>query len=193
MNSALKKRRGNPNYNLNDLKARTLNLIVCILLAAISVASAQKQLVLLKKQKVILRLSYGDEIVYKTKGSDKKITSYVNNLFDTALLAHRTVVPFHTIDRIYFVHGGFVNMIGGALVVGGLGYFLIDQLNVVVVQGEKASLDDNVTRVSIGMAAIGLPMMLIKKKSQRIRGRYRLLAVDYDSPFYQHDLEKMGF
>lgn len=176
------------------MKARTtLSLIVCILLAGISATSAQKQLVLLKKQKVILRLRYGDEIVYKTKGNDQKVTSYVNNLFDTALLAHRTIVPFHSIDRIYFVHGNFMNVVGGALVIGGLGYFLIDQLNVVVVQGEKASLDDNVTRVSIGMAAVGLPMMLIKKKSQRIKGRYRLLTVDYDSPFYQHDLEKMGF
>lgn len=166
-------------------------IAVCLILslAFAGTVNAQKQLVVLKKQKVLLRLSYGDEIVYKTKGSDTRVTSYVNNLFDTALLAHRTIVPFHTIDRVYFVRGSLVNLIGGGLTVGGAGYFLIDQLNVVVVQGEKASLDDNVTTTSIAMVAVGLPMMLIKKKSQRIRGRYRLLTVDYDSPFYQHDLK----
>lgn len=175
------------------MKALATCLSFCILLASVSIGSAQKQLVLLKKQKVILRLTFGDEIVYKTKRSDKKITSYVNNLFDTAILAHRTVVPFHTIDRIYFVHGSFINKVGGGLFVGGLGYFLIDQLNVVVVQGEKASLNDRVTAASLGMVAVGLPMMLIKKKSQRIKGRYRLLTVDYDSPFYLHDLKSTGF
>lgn len=163
-----------------------------VFLAFAGTVNAQKQLVVLKKEKVLLRLSYGDEIVFKTKGSDIRVTSYVNNLFDTALLAHKTMVPFHTIDRVYFVRSGLLNLIGGALTVGGAGYFLIDQLNVVVVQGEKATLNDNVTATSIGMVAVGLPMMLIKKKSQRIRGRYRLLTVDYDSPFYQHDL-KSGF
>jgi hypothetical protein len=34
------------------------------------------------------------------------------------------------------------------------------------------------------MVAAGLPMMLIKKKPQRIRGKYRMLTVGPESPFY---------
>jgi len=150
---------------------------------------AQKQLVLLKGQKVLLRLGFGDEITFRLKGSKTVRVSYVNNLFDTAVMAHQDIIPFHKIDRIYFKHSGFVNRVGGILLIGGAGYFLIDQINTVIVQGHKASLDDGVDRASIGMVAVGLPMMLIRKKSQRLGGRYRLLTADYDSPFYQHDLK----
>lgn len=150
------------------------------------------QLVLLKKQKILLRLQYGDDIVFKLKGSDDIVRSYVNNIYDTAVMAHKTVVPFHKIERLYFKNGTLLNMIGGALVVGGVGYFAIDQLNEIVVQGEEASLNENVTTASIAMVATGLPLMLIKKKSQRMKAGYRLLAVDSDSPFYSHEVQRLG-
>jgi hypothetical protein len=153
----------------------------------------QKQLVLLKKQKVLLRLTFGDELILKTKDSDTKITSYVNNLFDTAVMVHQTIIPFHKIDRVYFKRSNFANKVGTILVIGGIGYFVIDQFNVMVVNGDKPTLNDNVTTTSLGMTAVGLPMMLIKKKSQRIRGRHKLLTVEEGSPFYQRGLQYMQF
>jgi hypothetical protein len=145
---------------------------------------AQKQLVLLRQQKVIMRFNPGDQFVISLKGEKQKIDSYINNLFDTAVMVHRTLIPTHKIDRIYFRQSGLVNLIGKFLVVGGVAYFLIDQFNVVVVDGHKADLDEDVTTVSATMLAVGLPMMLIKKKSQKIRGKYRLLMVQKGSPFY---------
>ena len=153
----------------------------------------QKQLVLLKKEKVLLRLYPGDEIIFKIKGGDARITSYVNNLFDTAVVAHELIVPFHTIDRLYFKHRSFANRIGTLLVVGGVGYFLIDQFNTIVVQGETATWNENVGTASIVMVGVGLPMMLIKKKSQRMKPGYRLLTVEEGSPFYLPDLQRMQF
>lgn len=154
-----------------------------------TVGCAQKQLVLLKGEKVLLRLRYGDEIVFRVKGSKTVRESYVNNLFDTAVMAHKDIIPFHKIDRVYFKRSNLTNVVGGILLIGGAGYFVIDQFNTVVVQGHEASLDDNVTRTSVSMVAVGLPLFLIRKKSQRIRGRYRLFTANYDSPFYQHDLD----
>jgi len=171
---------------------RTL-LFMSLLLLEAQVAQGQKQLVLLKKQKVLLRLYPGDEIVFKTKGSKTKITSYVNNLFDTALMAHKDIIPFHTIDRLYFKQSSFANVVGTLLVVGGVGYFVVDQFNVIVVQGEKATLNENVTTTSLSMVAVGLPMMLIKKKSQRLKHGYRLMTVEEGSPFYQRELQHMQF
>lgn len=153
----------------------------------------QKQLVLLKKEKVLLRLYPGDEIIFKTKGSDTRIKSYVNNLFDTAVMAHQLIVPFHKIERVYFKHKSFANRVGGLLVVGGVGYFLIDQFNTVVVQGEKATWNENVGTVSIIMTGVGLPMMLIRKKSQRIKPPYTLMTVEEGSPFYLPELQRMQF
>jgi len=153
-------------------------------------AYAQKQLVLLKGQKVILRLYPGDDLELKLKGSEDKIYSYVNNLFDTAVMAHQTIIPFSKIDRFYFVRPNFMNKVGKALIIGGVGYFVIDQLNTVIVQGNDVNFDENVTRTSIAMVAVGLPMMLIKKKSQKLGVKYRVLTVEKGSPFYLPELNQ---
>jgi hypothetical protein len=159
-------------------------LILTLLLLATSLGLAQKQLVLLSREKVILRLNPGDEFIISLKGDKRKINSYINNLFDTAVMVHKTLIPFHKIDKVYFKHSAFVNRFGNWLVVGGVAYFLIDQFNTVIVQGDKASLDEDVTTVSVGMVAVGLPMMLIKKRYQRIGRKYRLMVVEEGSPFY---------
>jgi len=167
--------------------------MLSLVLARPFVVYGQKQLVLLKGEKVLLRLSPGDDIVFKIKGGDSRINSYVNNLFDTAVMVHQLIVPFRKIDRIYFKHKNFANRIGGLLVVGGVGYFLIDQFNTVVVHGEKATWNENVGTASIIMTGVGLPMMLIKKKSQRIKPGYTLMTVEEGSPFYLPDLQRMQF
>jgi hypothetical protein len=161
-----------------------------LLLSSLTLSSAycQKQLVLLKREKVLLRLYYGDEIVYRLQGSKTVRTSYVNNLYDTAVLAHKEIVPFHKIDKVYFKHSSFGNRFGTFLVIGGVGYFLIDQFNEVVVHGEKATINEDVATTSAVLAGVGLPLMLIKKKSQRIGGKYRLLTVEKGSAFYLPDL-----
>jgi hypothetical protein len=146
--------------------------------------------VLLKREKVLLRLYYGDDFNYTLKGSKTIRYSYVNNLYDTAVLAHKDIVPFHKIDKIYFTHSSFGNRIGTVLVIGGVGYFLIDQFNQVIVHGEKATIDENVAVTSAVLAGVGLPLMLIKKKSQRIGGKYRLLTVEKGSSFYLPDLNR---
>jgi hypothetical protein len=156
-----------------------------------SILHAQNQLVLLKGEKVKLRLYPGDDFVYKLKGSNEVISSYINNLSDTSVVAHRDVVPFYNIDRIYFKQSSFRHVVGGLLVVGGAGYFLIDQVNNVIVHGNKADLDEGVARTSGIMLAVGLPMMLIHKKSQKLGGMYRLLMVKKGSPFYKPDLRQI--
>lgn len=135
-----------------------------------------------------MRFNPGDEFIISLKGQKQKIDSYINNLFDTAVMVHRTSIPLHKIDKIFFRQSGLVNLVGKFLVVGGAAYFLIDQFNVVVVDGHKADLDEGVTTASAIMIGVGLPMMLIKKKSQKVRGKYRLMTVQKGSPFYVEPL-----
>jgi hypothetical protein len=163
---------------------QSLSLTLTLLLSVLTVARGQKQLVVLSNQKVIMRFNPGDQMIISVKGEKDKIDSYVNNLFDTAVMLHKTIIPLHKIDKIYFKQSGLLNLVGKFLVVGGVAYFVIDQFNIVVVNGDEANLDEDVTTVSAAMVAAGLPMMLIKKKSQRIRGRTRLMTVQKGSPFY---------
>jgi len=152
-----------------------------------STASCQKQLILLKRENVLLRLYPGDEFIYKLEGSRTVRTTYVNNLSDTAVITHRDTVPFHTIDRIYFRQHKFYNTIGSALVIFGAGLFLIDQVNLVAVNKQSPNLDNRVSVLSLGSLAAGLPMMLLKKKSQKIGYRTRLMVVAEGSGFYRPD------
>ena len=161
-----------------------------LLFLSLTPAYCQKQLVLLKREKVLLRVNYGDDFNYRLKGSKIVMPSYINNLYDTAVLAHENVIPFHKIDRIYFEHSSFGNRLGTFLVIGGVGYFLIDQFNEVIVHGEEPSIDENVATTSAILVGAGLPLMLIKKKSQRLGGKYRLLTVDEGSPFYVPELNR---
>lgn len=159
-----------------------------MLLTTISVAAySQKQLVLLKKENVLLRLYPGDEFVYRLKGSKSVNTTYVNNISDTAVVTHRDTVPFHRIERIYFPQRKFYNTVGTALVIFGAGLFVIDQVNVVIVNKQSPDLDDRVSVLSLSSLAVGLPMMLLKKKSQRLKYRTRLMEVDKGSGFYRQD------
>ena len=154
-------------------------------------SSGQKQLVLLKKEKVLLRLYPGDEFIYTLKDDKTKRTTYVNNISDTAVVTHRDTVPFHRIDKIYFEQKRFYNTVGKALVIFGAGLFLIDQFNVVVVNGNSPNLDAQVSRISLISLAAGLPLMLIKNRSRRFRPGIRLMMVEKSSPFYRPDTREI--
>jgi hypothetical protein len=159
-------------------------IFVCALIIPVF---GQRQVVILKGQQIIWRLKAGDDFIYKLKNKKGKHESFVNNIYDYGILADRDTVRFSDIDRIYFDAPRFYNRLGGAMVVGGGALFLIDQLNVVVVHGEQPSLDAWVTKVSLTALVVGLPMMLIKKKSQRMNYKFRFLTVRTGSIFYEPD------
>lgn len=167
------------------------SILVVLFAAFAGTAFAQKQLVLLKKEDVLLRLYPGDEFIYSLKDDRRVRTTYVNNISDTAVVTHRDTVPFHTIERIYFRQKKFYNTVGNALVIFGAGLFLIDQFNHVVVQGNSPDLDSRVSSLSLASAVAGLPLMLIKKKSQKLRHHVRLMMVTESSPFYRPDTRQI--
>lgn len=147
----------------------------------------QKQLVLLKGETVLLRLYPGDDFIYKEKGSKSVKTTYVNNISDTAVITHRDTVPFRTIERLYYKQHKFYNTVGAALVIFGAGLLLIDQVNLVLVQGHSPSLDDRVSTISLTSLAVGIPLVLVKKRSQKITFQNKLMMADEGSVFYRPD------
>ena len=171
------------------MRSTAIILLILMLTVAANEVLAQKQLIILKKEKVVLRLYPGDEFVYTLKSSPREVRrSYVNNISDTAVWAHDEVVSFHKIERVYFQQRTLWTDAGPKLIVAGVVLFLADQLNTVVVQNEDASIDKGVLITSAALAGAGVVMTVTKKKYQTIGGKYRFRMVDEDSPFYQPDL-----
>jgi len=159
--------------------------LILLLLLPGFFAAGQSQLLLLKREEVLLRLNAGDDFVFRLKGAKEIRRTYINTLSDTAVVTHRDTIPYHRIDRVYFKASTFVNRLGLLLVIGGAGYFIIDQVNNVIVHGNDARIESNVAITSGTMVAAGLPMMLIGRKSRRVGGRIRLLRVTPASPLYR--------
>lgn len=147
-------------------------------------AIAQKQLIILKKNRVVARYNPGDDLVFKTTDSRHVRKSYVNNLADTAVVTARDTVPFYSFDRVYFNQHSFARTLGTTLIIAGAGYFFIDQLNNVVVKGNEFRSEPSINRFAIITVGVGVPLVLLQKKSQRMGYHYRMLTVDPDSPLY---------
>lgn len=161
--------------------------MILVLMSLSCKVFAQKQLVFLHHETILKRYYPGDDIVFKLKGSKSITQTYVNNLSDTAVVTHSDVVPFRKIERVYFKQHKFYNTIGTLSLMAGIGYFLIDQLNQVVVRHESPGFNASVSRFSITTIAIGLPMVIFKKRSQRVDYSHQFLMVKSGSPFYKPD------
>ena len=77
-----------------------------------------------------------------------------------------------------------IKSFGKTLIKAGVGLFVIDQFNSVVIQKSKASLNRGVTVASIAVTSVGLPMLFFNKNWKRVSGGVRLRAVARDSRFY---------
>jgi hypothetical protein len=170
------------------MKIAAIASIVLMLLT--TPASGQKQLVLLRKESVVLRLYPGDDIVLRLKKSKSVKRTYVNNLLEGAVVTHNDTIPFQKIDRIYFRHPLRLNKIGGLLLFGGMSLLLIDQVNNSFIQGNEAGFDQGFTKAVLITAGVGLPLFLIRKKSEKVNFRHRLLMVSKGSVFYRPDTRR---
>ncbi|MCU0420582.1 MAG: hypothetical protein MUC38_13095 [Cyclobacteriaceae bacterium] len=161
---------------------RTALFLALVLMSQLAIA--QKQLLLLKRGKVIHVFRPGETIRLKRTDDENITRSYVNNIFEYAVVLHQDTIPFQKIERLYVPEPSVMNKLGGMLVVGGGGLFAIDQVNQLI-QGNGLSLDQDISTISLACVGAGLPMMLIRKKSQRLRYPYRLLMVKLGDPLYQ--------
>lgn len=147
-------------------------------------AFAQKQLVFLKRETVVARYTEGDYFRCKLKNGEYR---------EGRIIALREFAIITTNDTLAFSQLGKVRLkpqktsvtsgIGGALFVGGILYFTIDQFNTLFVDGQKG-IDSGVVKASLIMTSAGAALIFIKPKYRKA-WKYRLRTIDYTSPFYR--------
>jgi hypothetical protein len=172
-----------------------LNKALAILLLIVPLPlflPAQNQLVLVKNDRVVIRYKAGDDFTYKRKSRKEKSTGFIVEINDSTIITSNDTVATHQLQRIYFRKGNLLNVVGGFLTACGGGLFVIDQINNGIVQGNKLSLDDNVSRITLTSLAIGIPLMMLVKKSHRVGFRQRLKIVNKTSSFYYSESKYKG-
>lgn len=167
-----------------------LKLTMAILFLNVSLSLGQTQLVLLNREKIVARFGYGDDFTYKLKKSRRFTNSVMYGATEFGVITFTDTIPFSAIDRVSLKgHAQFnaANLISKVLITAGIGYFTLDQVNHIIVQGQKPDLEPTVWRPSLIMVASGYALKLMRKRSQRIRFPAKLLAVERGSSFYKSD------
>ncbi|MEK6481376.1 hypothetical protein WJR50_27790 [Catalinimonas sp. 4WD22] len=148
------------------------------------ISYGQRQLVVLKYNEVVARFNPGQAFSFKYKGNSEKVSTYIRDISDSAIITYDDTLSIYEIDRIYFRQHAFHQTLGAALVIVGVGRFVVDQINNLAVHGNKPSLDSEVNQFSISTITVGLPLLLIRKKSQKMLYKYKAIIVENDSYLY---------
>lgn len=147
-------------------------------------AYAQRDAVVIRNDRVVKRYQPGDDFVYKKRNGRKVQGEFIIAITPDAIITNRDTVATNQVERLYFRRDNLLNVFGGFLVAIGGGIFVIDAANTLAVRGEEFSLDDHVTRITLTSLALGVPMLVVKKRSHRVGFRLRLRIIDHTSPFY---------
>lgn len=71
------------------------------------------------------------------------------------------------------------------MMIAGVGYFVIDQINTLIVDGQNG-IDEQVVITSVALTATGAALSFIRSPYQKLRG-LSLRTIDPTSRYYQYD------
>jgi hypothetical protein len=171
-------------YYMHALRA---TLIILFFAASALRGWAQTQLVLLHGDRVLARYSPGQAFTYKLKKTKGFLVSYIIEVREFSVVTSYDTIPFSKIERIGLTgrNQSFLNHLGYALFIVGVGYFAVDEINSLLVEGYGFDNDPNVWEPALILATSGVILRLIRKKSQRLIYPAKLLAAPPGSPFYR--------
>ena len=171
------------------METKTLTRLFLFIVVGLisSVARAQPQVVLLRNETALIRLEEGDQFKIKRDGEKEVYEDILVSAWEFGIIGLKDSVRFTDITHIH--SGGrstFLSRLGGGLMVAGLGYFLIDQINEGLFAGNDFSLEERVWKPSLGLLGAGAIFQVARKRWYTPGlGRLKLITAQPDSPFYR--------
>jgi hypothetical protein len=150
-------------------------------------AQGQKQLVLLKRGKVVGNFPEGKYIYFILKDGTQSEGKIIE-LLEFSIITTNDTVPFNKIKKIKIPKGerkGIAPLFGGLLLAGGATYFAIDQINSALGYNPPG-IDKQVAVSSAIMVTVGSALCFIRPHYRRINMGTYLRTVDYKSRFYKN-------
>ena len=161
---------------------RTIIFTVCCVVAFAFHAEAQKQLVFLLRGAAVARYSEGDQFKCVLKNRQHK-EGFIVELQDFSMITSNDTIPFQSIAKIKAGSPSKIKKrIGGLLLLTGLGYVAIDQLNTAFGYNPPGFDQSDWNGLIVGSA--GVAILLIKTRYQRLKRGTIMRTVDNKSPYY---------
>jgi hypothetical protein len=169
-----------------EAKGVILVKLIFILLFVHTFCVAQKQLVFLRKDKVMARFTEGDRFKFKLKNGELK-EGYITELTDFTLITSALdTIPFSSLRKISMRgqrRTSSLAVLGSGLLMGGLGYIAIDQVNTLV--GSTKSGFDSSDQTALIISGVGAALYFIKPKYKRIKRGIVCRTIVYPSHYYK--------
>lgn len=162
--------------------------MLIIFMVSVVFGSAQNQLVLLKRGTVIARFNEGETMKFKMKDNSLQ-EGVVLQFTDVSVITLGDTIEFASIDKIN-VKGHrkptTLNKVGTLLMIAGIGYFVIDQVNTLFFVEGQSGIDENVVKASVALTAVGAGFRYIRSPYHKLRG-ISLRKVGPESRYYKYD------
>lgn len=157
-----------------------MRYLIFLTLFCLSSNSLAQDYLVLEKMGTKKRYEYfpNDQITFQVTGEDSFRKDEIVTLTDSSIVFSTGVVLLKEIYRVKPPVTGWLMATGGTLVIAGVGYYLIDTFNKVIVSGNKYSNDEDVLRTSIILTGTGASMILLSSKKVKLNKNWRVRIVD---------------
>jgi hypothetical protein len=138
-----------------------------------------------KRESVVVRFTEGEYLRCKLKNK-QKAEGKILELTDTQIITSNDTLAITSLESLYVKRKRKVDVtrgVGGLLFIGGLGYFAIDQINRLVVDGAQ-DFDEKGAIISLSVAATGAAILFLRTPYKKVYG-HTLKTIDYTSRLYK--------
>ncbi|HNP94581.1 MAG TPA: hypothetical protein PKJ63_03100 [Cyclobacteriaceae bacterium] len=165
-----------------QLKGFFLTIILLFVFSQTRV-SAQPQLALLKKDRVITRFEEGESIRFKKKGDDGYSVALIQGIHPGFIIVADDTVYTYEIDVVDVRKKKLttfkVSSIGKGLMVAGAGLFLVDLFNTTVIINSDYRIKDSAWRGSAVLFGLGTFMQFVNNDFFRQHRHRRIATVNF--------------
>jgi len=151
-----------------------------IILILCTIGSQAQEFLVLEKMGTKKRHEYfsGDDIIFKLKDGNTFRTDEIIGLGGGQIFFETGPVPLIDIEKISLSNKKrIMKATGTTLVIGGLGYMILDLFNKTISEGD-VYVDEKVARTAGIIAGTGLAMVVLSKKRISLKKNWRLRIVD---------------
>ena len=162
-------------------------LLIFVLLFSRPELLAQRQLLLVRGDKILHHYITGETFKTKLRGDRKEHWGFIVEINEFSVITSQDTFLISDVSKVLLNGKPIVNKVGKLLVTVGAALVIIDQFNWTVIQGHDPKMDASVWIPATALVSAGIPMLFFQKDWRKIRRGTRLISVDSNSILYIRD------